>query len=872
MKSKPNHFTRPSHAHLVAISLGLALPCAHAQSVWKGTTNSVFSTGSNFDPLITNTNVSNLNIQFDGSDATTEDLTLAVACGGGAGTAGSAYTILSAQTNPLTITGSGSAAIRLSTGLTVEADAGAVTFADTGLLAIGGLSTASSHAIQNLSSNLLDLGTWSVISGGGNARSLTVEAVGDIESLGNWSNSVSPLPSSNPLSLTKTGVGKLTLGGTNTITGNTLVSEGTLELTNALALQNSALDTSGAGTVTVVGPTALTLGGLTGSINLASVITTGYSGGITDLTLNPRSGTQTYSGIIADGATGMNLVKSGAGRQVLSGSNSYTGTTSINGGFLRLGAADALGTTTEVSVNGGSGSIGATIGNFDLAGFSPATVIPLKLNSGANNNDIGAFYNTGGATLATYSGAVTLLRSTIVGAGNIELTGGFDGAGFSLNKNGLQTLTITNGGNSNLNELKANRGTIQVNSGTTLSVASIVTGSGNSVGSGLTLNGGSVTCSGTSLFGTATTPADNIASGTLTLNSGTLTVVGLSKGPGAAATVQFNVNFNGGTLKASGDNAAFLTTANNAKVRAGGALINDGGFLIEIPQPLIHDSVLGATPDGGLTKSGAGTLTLSGANTYTGNTTVSAGALDLAATGSLKFVPTAPGTTNKVTGPGTADFNGTFTIDLTNADPTDGNAWVLADVSTQTFDPGTFTVSGFIESPEGTWTLMDGTKTWTFTQGDATLRLVVSPAGFASWITGFGLAPADLDPTDNPDNDGMDNLLEFALNGNPSISDPSIMPDLDITTDPAAFEFTYQRRDDSVFPETTQTFEWGTTLATWPGSAAIPAASGSVPPATITVTAGTPDDGVTDTVKISIPKTQAGSTGKLFGRLMVVKP
>ena len=92
----------------------LALPAAHAQSVWTGSTDAVLSTGSNFNPAIANTAVSNLNIQFDGTDATTEDLTLATAMGGGVNGAGSIISVLAAQSNPLTLTGSGTAAIRLS--------------------------------------------------------------------------------------------------------------------------------------------------------------------------------------------------------------------------------------------------------------------------------------------------------------------------------------------------------------------------------------------------------------------------------------------------------------------------------------------------------------------------------------------------------------------------------------------------------------------------------------------------------------------------------------------------------------------------------------------------------------------------------------
>ncbi|MGL5020016.1 MAG: hypothetical protein ACRDBP_17915, partial [Luteolibacter sp.] len=123
---------------------------------------------------------------------------------------------------------------------------------------------------------------------------------------------------------------------------------------------------------------------------------------------------------------------------------------------------------------------------------------------------------------------------------------------------------------------------------------------------------------------------------------------------------------------------------------------------------------------------------------------------------------------------------------------------------------------------------------------------------------------------DDPDNDGVENLLEFVLNGDPTVSDSSALPDL--TLDATDFVFTYQRRDDSLSPETTQTFEWSTTLAVWPGSAVIPATTSAVGLATVTVTPGTPDNATTDTVEIRIPKSEAGSGGKLFGRLQVTRP
>jgi autotransporter-associated beta strand protein len=63
-------------------------------------------------------------------------------------------------------------------------------------------------------------------------------------------------------------------------------------------------------------------------------------------------------------------------------------------------------------------------------------------------------------------------------------------------------------------------------------------------------------------------------------------------------------------------------------------VIDDGGFAITIGQPLLH-SAIDSPIDGGLTKLGIGTLTLTGANTYNGNTIVSAGTLALSGSGSI---------------------------------------------------------------------------------------------------------------------------------------------------------------------------------------------------------------------------------------------
>lgn len=61
-----------------------------------------------------------------------------------------------------------------------------------------------------------------------------------------------------------------------------------------------------------------------------------------------------------------------------------------------------------------------------------------------------------------------------------------------------------------------------------------------------------------------------------------------------------------------------------------GANIDTNGFNVTVAQPLLHSTIGGdAATDGGLTKLGTGTLTLTGASTYTGATTVSAGTLNV---------------------------------------------------------------------------------------------------------------------------------------------------------------------------------------------------------------------------------------------------
>ena len=143
--------------------------------------------------------------------------------------------------------------------------------------------------------------------------------------------------------------------------------------------------------------------------------------------------------------------------------------------------------------------------------------------------------------------------------------------------------------------------------------------------------------------------------------------------------------------------------------------------------------------------------------------------------------------------------------------------------------------------------------------GDAMLALLEPDSGFAMWAAdpAQGLTAGVNDgPLDDPDFDGIVNLMEFVLRGDPLAPYSSPLPE---STAPSAgsWQFEYDRNQDSV-PGLTQIVEYTTNLVDWT-RVPIPETSAG----TVTITPGVN----TDQVSVAIPI--VGSSG--FARLVVIE-
>ncbi|EBU0660435.1 AIDA autotransporter-like protein ShdA, partial [Salmonella enterica] len=474
----------------------------------------------------------------------------------------------------------------------------------------------------------------------------------------------------------KSGDDTLTLSGSNTYTGGTLISDGTLVASNVEALgtgdvtNNATLELntggtfdnaiSGSGQVVKSGDDVLTLSGANsysggtlisdGTLVASNVEALGTGDVTDDATLELNTG-GTFDNAI--GGSG-NVVKSGADTLTLSGSNSYTGGTTISGGTLVASNVEALGTgdvtnnaTLELNTGGDFiNNIGGT-GRVEKSGDDTLTL------SGSNTYTGGTLINGG-----------TLVASNVEALGTGDVT---DNATLALNTGGTFDNAISGSGQvvKSGDETLTLSGTNSYTGGTTISGGTLVATNVEALGSGdvtddatLELNTGGTFDNAISGSGQVVKSGDkmltlsgaNSYSGGTLISDGTLVASNVEAlGTGDVtnnATLELNTggdftnNISGsGQVEKSGDDALTLSGANSY---SGGTLISDGTLVASNVEALgtgdvTDDATLelntggdfdnAISGSGQVVKSGDETLTLSGSNTYTGGTLISSGTL-----------------------------------------------------------------------------------------------------------------------------------------------------------------------------------------------------------------------------------------------------
>jgi len=488
---------------------------------------------------------------------------------------------------------------------------------------------------------------------------------------------------SNTGNFVKSGAGTLILStATNSYGGTTTIAGGTIQVTNlANAGANSAIGTNG--TLILSNGGVFSYAGASNSamnrtINLAGNGVFGVSN---------STAAVTNSGVITN--TG-NFTKSGAGTLILSGSNSFSGTTTVSAGVLSLANTNALSASTVDYSSAGSISFsnltGATFGglqgstNLALTNLAGTAV---ALNVGGNNSSTtysgalsggGALNKVGTGTLAlsgnsSFTGATTISNGAIrvSHANGLGATNGgttvLAGAALELEGGitiGAEALTLTNNGISSGGSLRSISG-----ANTYGGLISLGTGVGVGVDAGsLTLTGG-VTNGGGSSFtklgaGTLILNSTSTATGILTISGGTMQLgangvigavaVNLTNGTtldlnGRNATLgaagNLNVYLTGATLK-SGAGTISLTTTNvgvtvssfaNANSSIISGKLNLGGntntFNVADGGAAEDLVVSAAVSNGGLIKTNTGIMSLTASNSFTGATTVGQGTLKL---------------------------------------------------------------------------------------------------------------------------------------------------------------------------------------------------------------------------------------------------
>ena len=436
----------------------------------------------------------------------------------------------------------------------------------------------------------------------------------------------------------------MTLTGANTIntgTAQNLTLAGNISGTGSLTANGDGVsdfnviitgtDTYAGGTTIPINQT-LRIGasGTTGSI-IGNVL----DNGVLAFT---RSNAVSFSGIISGSGV---LEQDGTGTLTLTGKNIYTGNTVVNNGTetLAIGAGGSIADSAEVLLQGTNSTFDISAGGNQtiqkLVGNAGATVNlgsnTLTEGAGGSSAFAGNITGTGGLTVAgtstvfTLSGANAYSGGTSISAGDslaLSGSGSIQNSSVAVASGAIFDISQISGGGTSINGLSGAgtvalgaKGLLEDGSG---SFSGVIQDSGIGGGSGgyLNKNGGA---------STLTLSGANTYTGRTLINGGTFALSGTgSIADSSSVVVQTGTTFD---ISQTAAGAAINNLSGAGTVALGARILTLNIGTTQAFTGVLQNGGLGAGTGGSVVKNGAGILTLSGNNTYTGGTTLNAGTL-----------------------------------------------------------------------------------------------------------------------------------------------------------------------------------------------------------------------------------------------------
>jgi autotransporter-associated beta strand protein len=449
--------------------------------------------------------------------------------------------------------------------------------------------------------------------------------------------------------------------------GITLANAVTIDSSQNLAINGPAVMGTDAGpnvTLNTPGAGTITLGGQitsAGVVNKAGAGTLTYAAGAGVVSSLANAGGPAFyiqnGNVIIAGADNSTQYNTPGGEisvgTTAANAGNFPVSLTINSGTVNVGTWQSIGrgntTTSTLTMNGGVLNAVSTSMGYDAGqtGYTGTQILNMNNNSVYNNTGTPFYVGESGGSNATVNMANTSLLTCTTGpmwVGNaVGSTGtlninnsaqisvatflsvGLNGTGHAKIEGATSRLFA--GNDLNVGDSAGAVGTIDVLGGTVQTVNLWVARNGNTT----SLSTGTITQSAGAVIATNLTTGGGTA--IYNLDGGSLTANIIRKDP-ASTTGTGTLNFNGGVLKAgASDDPAnpttptwFLTGLTAANVKAGGAVIDTNGFNVTVNQILAADS---GSLGGGLTKQGIGKLTVTQVATYSGNTAVSNGTLDM---------------------------------------------------------------------------------------------------------------------------------------------------------------------------------------------------------------------------------------------------